>query len=67
MRQSHLQITNTASIPALQAIDVVVEKPSAKLTLQFGDIQLYLWLCPKPRVANRPSSRNHLRLVYAQA
>ena len=67
MRQSHLHIANTASIPALQAIDDVVEKPSAKLTLQLGDIQLYLWLGPKPRGANRPSNRNHLRLVYAQA
>ena len=67
MTQSHLHIANTASVRSMQTADVVPENPTAKLTLQLGDIHLYLWTCPKPRVANRPSNRSHLRLVYARA
>ena len=67
MTQSHLHIANTASVRSMQTADVVPENPTAKLTLQLGDIHLYLWTCPKLRVANRPSNRSHLRLVYARA
>ena len=67
MTQSHLQIANTTSVRTFQTADVVHENPTAKLTLQLGDIHLYLWTCPKPHVANRPSNRSHLRLVYARA